>query len=81
MVVNEDNLIVLLRSINALIAGYNEQKNQAITLNYGLKKIQLKNGELPFDQDTGQTMTQARRDEIYDKCLDAANDLLGIDSD
>ncbi len=46
-----------------------------------IRKIALqKDGSMPLDPDTGQPMTQARRDEIYDACLPQINQLLGINT-
>ena len=78
MTVDETNLIVIERSLKALISSYEEKQKKAIMVLSGFSKISLKDGNLPTDADTGQVITQARRDEVYDKCISVANELLGI---
>ena len=77
MVVDEENLIVVMRSLHALVSGYAKKQVDAGELLVGLQKIKLNDdGSIKTDKDTGQAMTQARRDEIYDKCLPIINDIL-----
>ena len=78
MTVDETNLIVIERSLRALIASYEEKIQKTTMVLKGFSKISLKDGSLPTDGDTGQVITQARRDEVYDKCISLANELLGI---
>ena len=78
MTVDETNLIVIERSLKALIASYEEKQKETVMVLNGFSKISLKDGNLPIDADTGQAITQARRDEVYDKCIPVANELLGI---
>ncbi len=82
MVVNDANLDLIVNSLRALNATHREKLILSENLLSAFKKIQLdSDGNIPIDKDTDQTMTQARRDEIYDKCISTANEFLGIDSD
>ena len=79
MPVDDVNLGKLVTSLRGLAATYDQRRRQALDILAGLEKIELHgDGTIPLDADTGQTMTQARRDEIYDKCLAPAEALLGI---
>jgi len=76
---DERNLGIVIRSLRAHLAGLGEEADRTRAVLAGLTKIELTDsGDLPRDADTGQPMTQARRDEIYSKCLPPANLLLGI---
>ena len=78
MAVNEDNLDVLIRSLKAHIVTLQNQARTAEGVLIGLRKIRQIDGANPTDADTGQVMTDTRRDEIYDKCLPVANEILGV---
>lgn len=87
MAVNEENLKVLIVSLYALYEGFKEKSEQTANIIRSFKKIELVKEEgsssssLPIDADTGQTITQDRRDEIYDKCIGSANELLGLNQE
>lgn len=81
MAVDEQNLKILLRSLRSQIAYHNQKITECDRTYNTLAKTQLVDDALPTDRDTGATMTQARRDEIYDACLPIANELLGIEEE
>ena len=76
--IDEDNLTVIIRSLQSLRAGHKESIHTISSILQGLQEITLVDGQNPTDSSTGQTMTQERRDEVYDKCLPVVNELLGI---
>lgn len=81
MAVDEDNLVVVVRSLHALLADYESKSNKIKNLITSFDKIKLVDGEIQTDIDTGAIMTQDRRDEIYDGCIAIANELLGINTE
>ena len=76
MAVNEENIPVLIRSLTAIYAGWSEKAATANRIAQAMQKIKKIDGQNPPDPDTGQIMTDARRDEIYDKCIGPARDLM-----
>ena len=76
MGVDEEQLQNIIIGLKASAAGHNETSNIMIQMARTFEKIELENGSPKTDEDTGQTMTQARRDEIYDKCIQEAKRLL-----
>ena len=78
MVVDEEQLKQITVSLKASAAGHNETSNTMIQMAHTFEKIELENGSPKIDEDTNQPMTQARRDEIYDKCIEEAKRLLSI---
>lgn len=81
MTVDERNLEIIVRSLKSYIADQDGKKEMALKILAGLEKIELVEGDAQIDSDTGQVMTQARRNEIYDKCIAPANELLGINEE
>lgn len=79
MAVDDENLEIIIRSLRAFVAGRIYDAQRAEQIAQGFQKIVLKpDGSLPDDADTGEVMTQERRDEVYDKCLPIYKELLGI---
>ena len=80
MAVDESELIVLTRSLQSLKTALSDKTKKTDRLLEGFEKIMLLPDGVtsPIDADTNQTMTQARRDEIYDKCIDLVRELLRV---
>ena len=77
MPVDERELDVLITSLAALRDGCRQTASDADACLATLNKIRQVDGANPTDPDTHAAMTQARRNEVYDGCLPAANQLLG----
>ena len=74
----ERNIDVIIRSMEGKVASLRVQTEKAESVLSGFVKIKKVDGANPIDPDTGQTMTDDRREEIYDKCLPVAEEILGI---
>ena len=76
MTVNEEQLLQIIRTLRAGYIGMEEKAKEMKKLADVFSKIELENGNPKTDEDTNQPMTQTRRDEIYDKCIQEAKRLL-----
>ena len=79
--IDESKLDTTIRSLEALIATYDERINKAARCIDTLRKIQRQEGDTanPEDPDTGAVMSDARRQEIYTACIPAAEKMLGLE--
>ena len=74
--IDKQNLQIKVNSLVALKAGIWAKHEAILGVLESLKYIQ---NEDAIDRDTNQPMSETRRQEIYDACIAAADDLLGME--
>lgn len=73
--IDQDNLQFKINSLNSLKVELSDKRHRVLEVLESLKYIRE---EDIIDRDTNLPMTEARRQEIYDACIAAADDLLGL---
>lgn len=79
MPVDEDDLQFKINSLITLQSDLEIKIRKIEKTKNSLRSIKRRNDTNPTDSITNQEMTNARRDEIYEKCIPTANELLGIE--
>lgn len=79
MPVNENMLRNYLISIRGKIDEHHQEITKLTDARKAFKKISLNDdGTAQIDADLGQSITQTRRDEVYDACEPVVRELLGL---
>lgn len=75
--IDDDALEVKIRSLRVVELDSTERAEKAARTRRSLEEISLKDGANPPDARTGALMSDATRQEIYDACMAAADELIG----
>lgn len=78
MPVNETTLQIKINSLVGLQKSLEIKIEKVAKTTESLKSIRRRNDTNPTDTITNQEMTDSRRDEIYEKCIPVADELLGV---
>ena len=82
MVINEQNIRNVSRSLHALSVGFADMAKKLEEMYVIFKGITKESdGNVPDDPQIMEAITDTRRQEIYDKCITHAYELLGFTSD
>ena len=81
MAINDNDLQIKINTLVSSIAGKQESVRMMLHTLESLRSIQLDGTANPNDDRTGQTMSDATRQAIYDACMAKADELLGTSSD
>ena len=76
--IDDTYLEEIARSLRSLAISYYDNAKSMNQIADTFDSIQLESGSPKIDEATGQVMTEARRQEVYDKCLPEAKRLLNI---
>lgn len=76
MVMDEGNLVVTLNGLEALESKLKSSLVYIVKVREILKTIEIVGNERPVDYYTGNIMTDARREEIYNSCIAEAERIL-----
>lgn len=76
MAINEGTLDSTIEELQIKISSMEAEVQKGRNALYGLIGIQLKNGEKPKDAGTGVTITDERRQDVYDNCKPKADAII-----
>ena len=78
--IDEDLLNTKINKLEGRISVKNQELTKMTKVIFSLKNICKKGDVMPDDDKTDQIMSDVRRQEIYDKCMPVADEILGTTS-
>lgn len=76
MTIYDDKIDMTTRSLRGVISGKEDEINKIYSIIEGLDIIKKDGDNNPIDKYTGTVMTDSRRQEIYDTCIQKAESIL-----
>lgn len=74
--IDEAELDSKIRSLKVVLLNLRKATSKTDQTLVSLKSLEQSDGQNPLDTRTGQTMSDATRQEIYDACASVADDLI-----